>query len=263
MLIRNQPTIDTPERKALYLLAGMGTRIEAGSGHLLLRLTNNPLQRYPASRIARIICNTHALWSGEALKLCFANGIAITWVDAHGHAVGSAQASHPQHPPIAALLETYLELQDWPQRFENWVTHRRHQILIDCAHRAAANQRTLSPEQYRELKRQFIYNGAHPLIFEPQGEGFCHALAVDHLQRAGLQATYWGFDAQAFELASQLASLLWAELNLECGTLPAQTDQHKLVAHLFEAWARQREVRLQHHLCDLKCHMAREVDAWR
>ena len=39
---------------------------------------------------------------------------------------------------------------------------------------------------------------------------------------------------------AKLASLLWAELNLECGTLPAQTDQHKLVAHLFEAWARQR-----------------------
>lgn len=256
-------TINTPDRKPLYLLTCSGARIDAGADHLLLKRESVPTQRYPTSRIARIICNGQLFWSGQALSLCFSSGISITWVDAHGHARGSAQACHsPQHP-MAALLETYLELHDWPQRFDNWLTHRRLAILQECVRRAAASGRPLASGVLHELKRMFVYNGHHPLVFEPEGEGFCHALVVDHLQCAGLHATYWGFDAQAFELASQLASLLWAELNLECGSLPAQADQGKLVTHLFEVWARQREVRLQHHLCDLKCHLAREVDAWQ
>lgn len=164
---------------------------------------------------------------------------------------------------MGTLLETYLELSDWPTRFGNWLTHRRLEILLQCARRAAASEHPMAADVFQELKRQFVYNARHPQAFEPEGEGFCHALVVDHLQRAGLQPTYWGFDAQAFELARELAALLWAELNLECGTLPAHADQRKVVAHLFEAWARQRETRLQHHLCDLKCHLAREADTWQ
>lgn len=263
MPTRSQPAINTPDRKPLYLLAGAGARIDAGADHLLFRRDGSPPQRYPMTRVARVVCNVQTQWSGHALALCFAHGISITWIDGHGHALGNAQANHHPPQPMATLLETYLELPDWPDRFGNWLTHRRLDILLQCARSAAAHERPQSPDVFQELKRQFVYNGQHPLIFEPEGEGFCHALVVDHLQRAGLQTTYWGFDAQACELARELASLLWAELNLECGTLPAHVDQGKLVAHLFEAWARQREVRLQHHLCDLKCHLAREADTWQ
>ena len=121
----------------------------------------------------------------------------------------------------------------------------------------------MEKEVFQELKRQFVYNGTHPLAFEPEGEGFCHALTVDHLNRAQLQATYWGFDASPFELAKHLAALLWAELNLECGTLPASADHRTVVARLFETWAHQREAQLQNHLRDLKCHLARAVNTWQ
>jgi hypothetical protein len=47
-----------------------------------------------------------------------------------------------------------------------------------------------------------------------------------------------------------------AELNLECGTLPASADHRTVVARLFETWA--PEGSLQNHLRDLKCHLARE-----
>lgn len=251
----------TPDRKPLYLFAG--ARIDAGSDHLLLRRDGTAPQRFPVARITRIICNHQASWSGQALSLCLTEGIAITWIDGHGHAIGSAQSNH--HPPcnLATLIETYLELQDWPQRFANWLAHQRLDLLLNCARRASTEEHPMEKEVFQELKRQFVYNGTHPLAFEPEGEGFCHALAVDHLNRAQLQATYWGFDASPFELAKHLAALLWAELNLECGTLPASADHRTVVARLFETWAHQREAQLQNHLRDLKCHLAREVDTWQ
>lgn len=262
MAAHHQASINVPDRKPLYLLACTGAHIEAGADHLLLRRDSSPTQRFPTSRIARIICNAQTLWSGQALALCFAKGISITWIDGHGHALGSAQASHPSPLPMATLLESYLELPDWPQRFENWLIHRRLDILQECVRRAAANQRPLPARVFHELKRQFVHNGQHPLAFEAEGEGFCHAHVVDQLQQAGLHAIYWGFDAQALDLAAQLASLMWAELNLECGTLPAQAEHGALAAHLFETWSRQREARLHHHVCDLKRHLARELDTW-
>ena len=71
-----------------------------------------------------------------------------------------------------------------------------------------------------------------------------------------------GFDASRLELAAELAALLWAELNLDCGALPASAEHGIIVARLFEAWAHQREGRLLMHLGDLKRHLAREIESW-
>ena len=62
--------------------------------------------------------------------------------------------------------------------------------------------------------------------------------------------------------ARSLAALLWAELNLDCGALPAGAEHGLVVSRLFEAWAHRREDRLLHHLGDLKRHLAREVETW-
>ena len=85
---------------------------------------------------------------------------------------------------------------------------------------------------------------------------------VDRLHREGLQAHYWGFVATRLELANELAALLWAELNLECGSLPSGIHQPIVHARLFEGWAHQHEESLLHHLGDLKRHLSREVEAW-
>jgi hypothetical protein len=253
---------DLPARKPLYLLSKDPNRIDARSDHLVLHRNIGGPMRFPLARVCRIICNRHLTWSGAALALCLSEGVPITWVDGQGHALGATQTRHAQPLPFATLIEVYLELPDWPKRFNNWLTRRRLETLVSCARRAAETGHGLAADDFESLKREFVYNGVHPVAFSLDGEGWCHALTVDRLHREGLQGCYWGFDATRLELATELATLLWAELNLDCGTLAASSDSQIVIARLFETWAHQREVRLLQHLSDLKRHLAREIETW-
>ena len=161
-----------------------------------------------------------------------------------------------------ARIDAYLELPDWSRRFTNWRTRCRLETLVTCAKRAAEAGQSVADIRFQALKREYVYNGEHPLAFNPEGEGWCHALTIDRLHREGLQGSYWGYGASRLDLAGELAALLWAELNLECGTIPAVTEQSIVIARLFETWAHQREGRLLHHLGDLKRHLSREIEAW-
>lgn len=252
----------TPPRKPLYLFASAPAMIDASGEVLVLRRASAPVQRFPLARVARIICNRHASWTGTALALCLGEGVTITWVDGHGRAIGHSQPRQPRPDAFATLIETYLELPDWPQRFANWRARRRLETLTTCAQRAADAGHGVTPERFAALKHTYVYGGAIELAFAAEGEAWCHALTVDRLHREGLQARYLGFDASALDLGTELATLLWAELNLDCGSLSAGADGTALRARLFESWAHQREHRLLHHLGDFKRHLAREVQAW-
>lgn len=260
---RTRIATNLPDRKPLYLLSHDTARIDAGADHLLLQRTSAPPMRFPLARICRIICTRHLNWTGTALALCLRQGIPITWVDGHGHALGSTQTRYAQPLPFSTLIETYLELPDWPRRFTNWRARRRLETLTTCALRAAKSGRNFDQHQFQALKREYVYNGQHPLAFHPEGEGWCHALAADRLHREGLQGNYWGHDASRLALTDELSALLWAELNLECGTVPVEADQPIVIARLFESWARQRQGRLMEHLGDFKRHLSREVEEWR
>lgn len=262
-LAQKQTTVsDLPARKPLYLLSKAPAQADANTDHLVLRRNDAGPMRFPLARVCRIICNSHLTWTGGALSLCLAKGIPITWVDGHGHALGTTQTRYAQPLPFATLIESYLELRDWPKRFANWRARRRLETLITCAKRAAETGHGLDALSFESLKREYVYNGIHPLAFSVEGQAWCHALAVDRLHREGLQGCYWGFDATRLELATELAALLWAELNLDCGTIPSSTDSTIVIARLFETWAHQREARLMHHLGDLKRHLASEVETW-
>src|SRR5690606_39124453 len=124
-------------------------------------------QRFPLARICRIICSRQVDWSGAALTLCLREGIPITWVDGHGHALGNTQTLFPQPLPFTTLIDVYLELPDWPGRFANWCARRRLETLTTCAMRAAREGRHLEAGELEGLKRQYVYNGEHPLTFHP------------------------------------------------------------------------------------------------
>lgn len=259
---RIQTTIDLPARKPLYLLGHEPARIDAGEDHLILRrATGNPM-RFPLARLCRIICTGQLTWTGAALSLCLREGLPITWVDGHGHALGCTQTRYAQPLPFSTLIDTYLELPDWPRRFTNWRARRRLETLITCAKRAAEGGHGLDALCFQALKREYVYNGEHPIAFNPEGEGWCHALAIDRLHREGLHGCYWGYGATRLDLTGELAALLWAELNLDCGTIPAGAEQGIVIARLFESWAHQREGRLLQHLGDLKRHLSREIEEW-
>ncbi|MDY0072360.1 MAG: CRISPR-associated endonuclease Cas1 [Thauera sp.] len=259
-------TAAIPSKKPLYIMNQAPAHMEAGRDYLMLkRPAANPQridkQRFPIARIARILCNRQLNWSGQALALCMTEGVPITWVDGHGHALGNTQPRQTQSLPFSTLIETYLELADWQRRFSNWLARRRLETLTTCAQRAAETGHGLSSNEFHELKREYVYNGFHPVIFCVDAQAWTHGLAVDRLQREGLHSHYWGFNASKLDLAAELATLLWAELNLDCGHL-ANTESGIVAARLFEAWANRHENRLLLHLGDLKRHLAREVEAW-
>lgn len=259
----SHPVGFAPPRKPLYLSVSQPATLDRQADTLLLRRTDAPAQRFPFTRISRILCTRHVTWSGEALTRCLAEGITITWIDGHGRALGYCEPRQARPDDFSTLIETWLELRDWPHRLANWRARRRLETLSTCAQRALEAGKNLSAERFEELKRAFVYRGEVPATFDHIGQAWALALVVDHLHRAGLQSRYFAHDGQPLELGDELAALLWAELNLDCGNLVCHADTGILAAQMFESWARRREERLQHHLGDLRRHLAREVKSWR
>lgn len=259
---RTRSATPQPDRKPLYLLSPSPAQMDAGADHLMLRRDKLSPMRFPLARVCRVICTRHLNWTGPALLLCLREGVPITWVDGHGHALGATQSRQAQPLPFSTLIETYLELPDWPRRFANWRARRRLETLTTCARRAAEAGHGPDGLRFEELKREYVYNGVSPVGFDAGGEAWCDALAVDRLHREGLQGCYWGFDGTRLDLGAELGALLWAELNLDCGAVAAGAEQGIMIARLFESWAHLREGRLLLHLGDLKRHLLRELEAW-
>ena len=101
-------------------------------------------------------------------------------VDGHGHALGSTQTRYAQPLPFSTLIETYLELPDWPQRFANWRARRRLETLTTCAKRAAETGHGPDALSFHELKREYVYNGVHPQTFLSFFEASVTALVQRH-----------------------------------------------------------------------------------
>lgn len=263
-LQRHSATAALPARKPLYLLHPSPARIDAGTNHLVLQPANGATLRFPLARVCRIVCNRHLSWTGNALTACLRAGIPITWTDGYGHALGALHPRLTPPQPFSTLIETYLELPDWQQRFANWTTRRRLETLTACALRAAkTGHRIMDPRAFAALKREYVYKGTHPINVKPDSASWCHALVVERLHQEGLQTNYWGFDASHLALADELAALLWAEFNFDAGSIAnAHADHTQLSVHLFENWAREHSTRLLQHLGDLKRHLAREIEAW-
>ncbi len=258
-----QHTLGMPSRKPLYLLADAEIGCDAVSGALVVRRIGAPVQRFPLTRITRIVCGSKVTWSGKALATCFADGVTITWVDGHGRALGNTQPRFTKPESIGTLIETYLELPDWTKRFNNWRARRRLETLITSVKRQAEAGKVLSAAIFAERKRAYVHHGDFPEVFEPMGESFCLALAVDRLHKIGLQSRYFGFDGGTLDLAAELSGLLWAELNFDAGSLAGTAEPPQLLTRVFESWAHLHEGRLLEHIGDLRRHVCREVDAWR
>lgn len=254
--------LGAPARKPLYLATRNPVHIDAGATWLVLRRPDAATVRYPLARISRIVCNHNAHWSGAALALCLKHHVPIAWIDGRGRSLGSALPRLGVCNPLDTAIADYVELPDWSERFDNWLARRRLEVLTTCADRALRESRAVDAAAFAELKRQYVHNRQHPIGFSPEGEGWCHALVVSRLHEQGLHARYWGYDGHPLELADELSALLWAELNIECGTIPAAAEGGRTLMLLFESWVHGREGRLLAHVADLRRHIARELEAW-
>jgi hypothetical protein len=251
-----------PARKPLYILTTTQARMKSGRNYFVLMRAGVATAFYPAARIAHIICNRHLDWSGEALALCLAHGITITWIGDDGRALGNSQNLDDDPNPANSIIKHYTQLPDWTERFGKWLIHRRREVFAACFPRGNWWENPSKAEKTEAVGYDFIHKGRHETYFPDAGQGWMHARTLDYLHRNGLRSIYWGMDGNPLELARHLAALLWAELNFDCGPLPASCRDTHLATRFFEDWAHQHADRLPLHLGDFKRHVWRSVYPW-
>lgn len=256
-------TLGHPDRKPLYLSALRELSVESAQDSLVIRQAGAAPRRVPLSRIDRIVCRGNTRWSGSAINQCAKAGIPVIWLDNSGTCAGATLPHHAPRNPLTALLERYVATPGWNQRFDIWLLRRRLETLTDWAMREARAERPVEAQLFGALKRDYVYRGEHPERFAPQGKGWCQALVIARLQHDGIAPRHWGHGGSALDLAEHIASLLWAELNFDTGSLTAAAEQGVLVAQLFETWSHTRAFRIGHHLADLHRHLESERESWQ
>lgn len=261
---RHRPLlVDTPARKPLYLATRDPLRIGAQADSLVVHQATKSVRRFPLARIDRILCGSQADWSGEALALCMASGVTITWISGRGDVLGQCAPHQGDSASRTAQLERFLEHPDWAARYSNWLRGRRMTVLADWASARTREGNGPGETQWMQRKRDYVYKGMLAEVFDADARGWCHAWTVARLCEAGLAVRYWGYDASPLELADDIAGLLWAEVNLAAGALAHGAGGGREGLLFFENWTRLNPGRAADHLAQLNRFVARENDTWR
>lgn len=249
-------------RKPLYLATAAPVRVGALGTSLVVQREPGGRQFFPIARIVRVVCNRHAHWSGDALILCLRHGVAVTWLDAAGRAVGDAVPATAAPAHLHGALECLLERRDGLARYGNWLRSRRMDVLVRWAARLARAGRPPAPQEWEQRKREYVYGSRIPAVLADSLEGACRSLAASCLAGAGLRPRYWAVGGEPLELAADLAALLWAEVNFDCGTLAAGAADFRAGTLFFEEWAKGPAASPALHVAHLKRFVARELDQW-
>ncbi|WP_200172514.1 CRISPR-associated endonuclease Cas1 [Ectothiorhodospira shaposhnikovii] len=250
----SRPRMAAPDRKPLYLLGPEAREVRARPTSLWIRGANAAVN-LPLSRLERIVSGGRVRWDSEAICRCLEHGIPITWVTDDHQVAGTVYPPRHQGSLLHDALQMYLQRCEWQILHENWIAHRRMEVLLTWRGRMRAAGREVSASGFEQLQRDYVRHNRLPLLFVDESHAWCHNLVCRHLHMEGLEPVYWDFGGEAMNLATDLADLFWAEMNLCCGTLPAEVEEGAEAVLMFESWAARHEVRIHHHLGDLKRHV--------
>lgn len=250
MLRSHSPSKSTPGARALYLGGCNKKRVTCTEAALVVTNDRAQTWRYPLARVARIISSTVTDWSGPALALCMRRGVGIAWVDGRGELLGASYAASRGGTDFATALELMVETTDGLTKYLHWQRSRRMDMLMRwCTSRA----KSMSPQQWERFKREWIYASAHTVHLPQALRGLCLAYVSSQLAGHGLSPVLWGPETQRIDLDGDLASLLWAEMNLFAGTFPEKVEQHApSTVALFERWNARNASTLVLHLHSLQ-----------
>lgn len=254
-------TADAPP-KPLYLLGTEPREVHVRGESLRISGPQRAPAALPLSRVERVVCGPGARWDSRALSACLAHGIPITWLDAHGKAVGSAIPERVEFGPMHTSFLTYIQHSQWATRYRNWLRSRRMNVLVQWARNQGPGH-SVPQRVFNELKRQYVYQGALADRFVPEAHAWCQNVVVRFLLSEGLDTRYWGFGGMPMHLAEDLAGLFWADLTLYCGTFAEQTKTGPEALLFFETWVQRNQARLSSHFGDLKRHVRTENASWQ
>lgn len=236
--------------RALYLGSREKKRVSCTDEALVVTNASAQVMRYPVARVARVVSSADLVdWSGPALALCMRAGIAITWLDGKGNAVGSSYPYQRGSTSFATALELWVEDSEGPVRYQNWLRARRMDVLMRWGHSCADN---ITPQQWENTKRQWVYAGQVSTHLAPGLRSLCLAYVAAQLSSHGLTPVLWGPRLQGIDLDQDLCKLLWAEMNLGSGTLANKAEADLEFTTLFERWSACNASALMLHLASLQ-----------
>jgi hypothetical protein len=238
-----------PGARALYLGGRDHKRVSCTDEALVVTNERAQVMRFPLVRVARVVSSADVVdWSGPALALCMQAGIGITWLDAHGQAVGSIYAQKRSTASLAAVLELWAERADGLQLYQNWLRARRMDTLVRWTQE---NSATDTPQRWEASKREYVYAARYTVHLPIALRSLCLAYVAAQLNEHGLTPQLWGPRLEMMDLDEDLCELLWAEMNLGTGTLADKADEPATATQLFERWSARNASALTLHLVHL------------
>ena len=117
-------------KKPLYIHAKKPLTIKLDGRALTTSGENLPVQRYPLSRVARVIISGQFSWRTNAIKACMQEGIPVVFMDDKGHPLGMVLGHSVRVTPLCELIEAFLERPDWPPLQRNWFHARQREIIL-------------------------------------------------------------------------------------------------------------------------------------
>lgn len=234
--------------RTLYLAHGERKRASVTDDSLVITNQQLQRQRIPLQRVARIVSSTSIDWSGTALQACQMQAIAITWIDPHGHALGTLCPHHRSTSSMAVALDLLLETPEGLQRYRHWQRGRRMAVLNTWRATCAP---TPQPQEWEQIKRDWVYAGQHPQHLPIDLQAQCLALVAQQMALEHIPFDCFGPHAEPIALDHALCDLLWGEMNLQSGSLASQPADHATGTLLFERWQQRNAAALLVHIRSL------------
>ncbi|HOK47192.1 MAG TPA: CRISPR-associated endonuclease Cas1 [Bryobacteraceae bacterium] len=114
---------------------------------------------YPFSRIGRIVVGGRVQCEAAALARCLRQGIPITFVAGEEGAAGVAMPLSSEAPGTARMLESFVALPRWRERYGDWKRAAERREILDVLRRLRLRAPDLRPATVaaflmKELMRQ-------------------------------------------------------------------------------------------------------------
>lgn len=209
-------------RLPLYLYGRVATQVAIDGPALKVLRHDKADNRYPLSRLSRIISGISVQWQAQALAACLENRIPIVFLDRAGQPTGYLHSVQHNPSPLDALIDELLDRPDGLAQYALWLRSERMRTLWAWRQASLAAGREIDPQQYRELMRLHVYLGQTPQTTGAHiYDSAIYAYALRQVHDAGARQVYWGLGGAPLELANDLANLLQLALALELQGLGA------------------------------------------
>jgi len=206
-----------PPPLPLYLVSGKP--LDAGIDGPALKISgpDEPVRRYPLTRLSRVIAGDAINWQGRAIARLLKNGIPMVLLSGEGGVCGYLLPTRHKTATLDQLIREFLYGQSWESRYRDWQRSIRMQLVESWMRRHTGRKRGAAwgraPEQLVHETVYHIHSGdlPHERIINAAVNG----VVVKILHEQGLAVSYPANGEGCLDLAYDLSDMVTYLLTLE------------------------------------------------